>query len=883
MDSDRWKQVDSLLQSVLERPPEEREAFLRRACAGDEALEREVRSLLASQQEAGSFLESPAIEVAARALGRQQSRNQSSAAQESIDFPIGGTVSHYRIVGKLGGGGMGVVYKAEDIRLQRFVALKFLSDELAGDPEALNRFRREARATSALNHPNICTLHDIGEAEGQPYLVMECLEGETLGERLLRGKLPLPELLDLGMQVADALDAAHSHGIVHRDVKPANVFITKRGQAKVMDFGLAKVNRAIGDDEETAPMVTELGVAMGTVAYMSPEQARGEPLDARTDLFSFGGMLYEMAAGVRPFRGASTALVFEAILNRDPVAVTELRPELPGKLDEIIRRLLVKDRDTRMQTAAELLAELKGLKTEPASAVQVPAAARPSRKRLVAGIAAVAVVAFGGVAAYRTMGGLFGTPIHSMAVLPFENRSGDSAQDYFADGLTGALTTEFGRIQDLRVVSQSAAAKYRGAKKSAAEIGSELNTDAVLEGSVARTGDRVRIAAELVRASNGRQIWAETYERGSSELFAIERELARAVSGAIHVPLAEPEKKRLAQTRSVNPEAYDLYLRGLSHALRSDEKDIDQAIGLLERSAALDPSFVPTQANLALVYGNKSLLFRANDPEWEEKGFAAVRKALALDPNAAEAHYAQAVMLWRPSHAFPNREALAELRKALASQPNFDEAWHYHGVILFHVGHLEGGLHDTQKALDINPGNTTARFRFGPIYVYQQKYEDAIAALKRVPREVSPPNWTYQMAWALISLGRLDEAQRQIDAALAENRTDQGGVVHAARAMLRAKRGDRKGAEADITEAIRVGKGFGHFHHTAYSIGAIYSILGDFDKAEEWIENAANDGFPNYSMFETDPHLVRLRATPRFQTFLAKLKQEWEHIPGELE
>ena len=369
----------------------------------------------------------------------------------------------------------------------------------------------------------------------------------------------------------------------------------------------------------------------------------------------------------------------------------------------------------------------------------------------------------------------------------------------------------------------------------------------------------------------------------ASELFAIEQEVSRAVSGAIHVPLAEPEKQRLAQTRSVNPEAYDLYLRGLSHAVRNDEKDIDQAIGLLERSAALDPSFVPTQANLALVYGNKSFIYRANDPQWEEKGFAAVRKALALDPNAAEAHYAQAVMLWRPSHAFPNREALTELRKALASQPNFDEAWHYHGIILFHVGHLEGGLHDIEKALDINPGNTLARFHLAPIYVYQQKYEDAIAALNRVPREIFPTNSTYQMAWALISLGRLDEAQRHVDAALAENHTDQGGVVHAARAMLRAKRGDPKGAEADIAESIRVGKGFGHFHHTAYSIGAIYSILGNLDKAEEWIENAANDGFPNYSMFERDPHLVRLRATPRFQTFLAKLKQEWEHIPGEFE
>jgi tetratricopeptide (TPR) repeat protein len=428
-------------------------------------------------------------------------------------------------------------------------------------------------------------------------------------------------------------------------------------------------------------------------------------------------------------------------------------------------------------------------------------------------------------------------------------------------------------------VAGAATAKYRGAKKTVLEAGRELNTQAVLSGSVVRSGDRVRIALSLVRVEGNRQLWTKTYDRDSSELAAVEREILSALSNQI--ARAEQGKPRVEETPRVDPEAYNLFLRGLSHALRTNEQDVDQAIDLFEKSAALDPSFVRAQAFLAWAYSTKANLYRAGDAQWEEKSFAAVQKALSLDADAAEAHFAQGIMLWRPSHGFPNREALAEFRKACESQPNFDEAWHQHGVVLMHVGRLAAGMHDIEKAIEINPGNTTARFRFGPLYVYQLKFEDAIAALNRVPQESFPAQWVYQMSWALISLGRLEEADRVVSKALAENRADQGGVIHAARAMLRAKRGDRKGAEADIAEAIRVGRKYIHFHHTAYSIGAIYSTLGEYDKAEEWIENAANDGFPNYTYFEADPHLAGLRTTTRFRSFLTRLRQEWEHIPGE--
>jgi non-specific serine/threonine protein kinase len=586
-------------------------------------------------------------------------------------------------------------------------------------------------------------------------------------------------------------------------------------------------------------MLTETGVAAGTVAYMSPEQARGEELDGSTDLFSLGVVLYEMSCGRRPFAGATTAALFDAILHREPEPLSSLRPDLPKDLQQVCEQWLRKDRHQR--THSELAPPLPEKKR----------VASPWLMRLAAGVVVLGIAG----AAYVRWNAV--PPIHSIAVRPFTGQGPDSE---FAAGLSEAFSEDLRRIQDLRVIPHA---------------DSGQDADAALSGHF-EDGSPMKLHAEL-NLRDGSRLWERDYSFDRAGLYQTERLVAedvRAAIGLTAVRVARPGHEPKSN------EAYDLYLRARAHTSSISEAELDKAIVLLERAATLDPQFEQVQGFLAYAYGSKAFSYKPNDAELEEKGLAAVQRAFAIDPDAPEAHYGQAEMLWRPSRGFPHREALTSLRRSLAQQPDNDEAWHLHALILSHVGHVEKSLGDLKEALRVNPANTMARARRGAFLIYQQRFQESLDQLNQVPREIFP-NWPYQRTWALLSMGRLEEAREEIDRTMAMKRPDQGGIMLSARAMLRALTRDRRGAEADIVEAVRVGEGFGHFHHTAYSIGAVYSVLGDVQKAQQWIERASNTGFPSFSFFEADPFLATARKSEAFRTFLQKLRAEWENIPGE--
>ena len=787
---------------------------------------------------------------------------------------IGETIGNYRIVGKIRAGGMGVIYKAEDIRLGRAVALKFLPDELAEDRQAIERFQREARAASALNHPHICTVHDIGEHAGRSFIVMELLEGTALDQLIASGPLPLEQLLDVGGDVADALEAAHAKRLIHRDIKPSNIFVTGRGTAKLLDFGVAKPEARFsvhGPTAATAANLTADGAVVGTVAYMSPEQVRGETLDIRTDLFSLGAVLYEMATGQQAFGGNTSGVIQAAILSHAPKAARELNPELPAKLEEIIGRALEKDRRLRYQTASDLRADLQRLKRDTASTVvgsgsAVPVwatGATPRRRRArVVGVLAVAALVIAG--AWFARRPSEGDTIDSVAVLPFTNAGGDADTDYLSEGIAESLINNLSRLPNLRVTARSAAFRYQGKDTDLRQIGQELGVRTVVSGRVLQRGDTLIVRAELMDVVDGSQLWGDQYDRKVADVLALQDDLSAEIAETLRRRLSGAERQQVTKRYTNNADAFHLYLKGRYHWNKLTPEGNRQAVEQFIAALDQDPSYALAYAGLAEAY-NRVSFFNVESPhETMPKVKAAAGKALAIDDQLADAHialgYASFTYDWDWGAAEKHFErALALHRDTVINHP-------FYAFYLTSAGRSSEAIEIAKRAREQDPISAATSHALAVQLGLAGQIDAAIEESRRTI-ELDPHfGVAYEVVAGLYDAkGMLREAQAAAERAVA---SAPGNTISVATlGYVRGRSGDRAGARRILEQLAETSK---QRYTPAHAFAIVHLGLGEVDEAFAWLKKAYDERVLRLAYIRRDGIWDSVRTDPRFEE-LARL------------